>query len=132
MARKPYLYTLWRERTGFFTGGTSSIVNGLRSWFDLQNEASMIEAVADLITRNGGHESDIEQYRLEILDEATGEQVTIISPSAADLRAVREGLRSSTTSSPKESSEVTHLENVSDEVLVRELLRRLRNANRPV
>jgi hypothetical protein len=125
MARVAFGYTLWRDKPGFW-GGTSAVITGQQDWFDLQDEASMTEKMTDLIRRCRGREENIEQYRLEIFDKATGDSIIQISRSPSDLAAVRDGLRGPYVNAPGAHA-AGSLEDVSDELLIRELHRRLKD-----
>lgn len=113
-----YHVTLWRKPRW---GDPVAVIAGEQRWLDLADERAMTEEVAGLVVRSGGREERIGSYALQVTDLATGEHVTRMSPTLADLEAVREG----TAGGPVPSSPLT-FRDVSDEALLRELARRLR------
>jgi len=112
----PYSVTLWRALP-WYRGGDTAVLDGEQAWLDLADEAQVTEAVAELIVRSGGREDNIGQYRAVVCDLATGDVVTRVSRSVADLDAVRSGARA--------APPAPGLDGLSNEVLIRELARRL-------
>jgi hypothetical protein len=117
MSRAAYRYTLYRTKR-WWPHDTVPVVEDAQVFLDLHDEAATLETVADLITRSGGREEDIGHYQLDVLDLHTGELVTKVAPTAADLAAAR---------SPGQRRQLDGpgLEDVSDQALLWELARRL-------
>jgi hypothetical protein len=122
MARGAYSYVLLHDKYGRFGKYAKQFATADLIFLDLEDEVDMVETMVDLITRHGGHGYQIEQYLLAIRDKTTGDVLERITPSRRDLQAVRDGLRT-----PKPESIPRSLEEASDELLVSELLRRLKN-----
>jgi hypothetical protein len=123
VSRTAYKYTLWRTRPWWKGGDTVAVTEGEQAWLDLQDQADTIARFADMVTRSGGKAAEIGQYTADVLDLATGEQVTRLAPTLDDLYAAQNGARpefEAPTTGP-----ASFLRDVSDEALVRELCRRL-------
>lgn len=122
MSRTAYQVTLWRRaRTILRTtpGELRAVTEGEQRWLDLSDESAMTEEVAALVVRHCGREDYLERYALQVADAVTGEHIATFSPTLADLDAVRAGDRSMPASGLR-------LQDISDEVLIREIARRLR------
>lgn len=123
VSEQAYHVTLWRTRSGFLFGTvTEPVAENVQCWLDLPDRAQTTWQVADLIRRSGGDMDEIERYRLDVRDMVTGEHVSSLKPSFPDLEALRDG---SLSTSPAASPGLG-LQEVSDEVLLREVARRLR------
>jgi hypothetical protein len=120
MAEKRYEYRLWRDRPGGTVLGRvlapKMVVSDTTDWFDLDDRHATVAKMAALIAAFGSKDG-VSGYWLEILDPATGERVTKVEPDERDLDPVVNGNGSRPSLS---------IEDVSDEVLIRELARRLR------
>lgn len=110
MGEKAYGYTLWKRRPGNLLGDKQ--VASASWYFDLADRETMTAALDALIERYGRGDLDRTAYRLQITDPVTGDHVRSVEPLEPSLTRVPDGNGFT-------------LENVSDEALVRELLRRL-------
>jgi hypothetical protein len=115
MSRVAYRYTLYRTRR-WWPHDTEPVAEDRHAWFDLQDEDATLRQLTDLITRTCGPKADLSQYTVEVTDPVTLETFTLSPDALAAGRADRLRLP------PADDG---HLEHVSDEALVRELLRRL-------
>lgn len=119
MGRAPYECTLWQDRAGRFADRGHEFAVRKKVWLDLQDDANGTETT-DLITRYGGRDRDIQQYRPEIRDQGAGESLTEISLQLCNLTTVRTGERASDPNLYVQLTPI-HLA-ASDEILDRELL----------
>jgi hypothetical protein len=117
MSRAAYRYTLYRTKR-WWPHDTVAVTEGEHVWLDLEDEGATLEKVAGLIVRSGGSEDDIGQYAVDVTDVITGEVVTRLAPTQADLAAARSGR----AGLPSGDGGLRH---VSDEALMREVLRRI-------
>lgn len=121
MARAAYSYVLWHNKYGDFARAKQCAAADL-IYLDLDDEADTIETMLDVVRRSGNTDRMIEHYLLAVLDKTTDEVVERITPSRRDVQAVEEGLRT-----PKPEPVPGPLKEISNELLVGELLRRLKN-----
>ena len=111
MGEKAYGYTLWRKRPHATLLGDRRVAAG--SWFfDLADKEAVSGALDTLVSEHGRSGDTRGLYWLEITDPATGGHVRSVTPVETSLV-------------PAVNGHSFSLENISDEVLVRELLRRL-------
>lgn len=128
VAEKAYGYRLWRGRSGSLLGrilAPKLIVDGVTDWFDLADRTATLDALDALVARHAGQHADPAEFWLEILDPATRESLTKVVPREPALAAVGANGTARRRDHSMPYSQPS-LEDVSDEALVRELLRRLK------
>lgn len=108
MANQAYGYTLWKRRPRSLLGD-KQVAGGRSSYFDLADASAMKTALTTLVQKHDARGDGGGDYWLELLDPVTGETVRKIEP----LEPVAD------------RTLIFSLENVSDEMLIRELTRRL-------
>ena len=107
MGEQAYGYTLWKRRPGNLLGDKQ--VASATWYFDLSDRASVTSALDTLIERYGKGDTGRAGYWLQLSDPVTGETVRNVEPLEPEIPA----------------GNGFALENVSDEALMREVLRRL-------
>lgn len=118
MGEQAYRVTLRRTKPRALLGGVYvTDVATEQLWLDLRDKPQMTYQVADLIRRSHGDPDEIESYRMEVADLATGDVLTTLRPSFRDLELIRDG-------APVPGSPF-RLADVSDAALLQELARRL-------
>jgi hypothetical protein len=115
MSRAAYRYTLYRTKR-WWPHDTEPVLAGQHGWFDLQDEDATLQQLTEMVTSNCGATADLRQYMVEMTDPVTGETIAL---SVGDLAAAR---ASRVRQPPQDDGSLSQ---VSDEALVRELLRRL-------
>jgi hypothetical protein len=127
VAEKAYGYRLWKERSGSMIGRVLApklVVSDTTDWFDLGDRAATLDALDALVAKHAGGHADPAEFWLEILDPATGAFLTKVVPREPALATVGANGTARRRSSMPYSQ--PSLEDVSDEALIRELLRRLK------
>jgi hypothetical protein len=124
VAEKAYELRLWRNRPGVLARirDVDPVASGVTDWFDVDSSRASLEKMIRLVERYGDGKTGIQGYSLELIDPVTREIVHRITPSEHDLAMLRDG--TSTAAGMPRSS--VSLADVSDEALVGELARRLR------
>jgi hypothetical protein len=124
VALRSYEYRLWRSRPGIVARIQDSgpVTSGTTDWFDVEDDRATLEKMIRLIDRYGDAKTGIEGYVLELADPATGEVLHRIAPSEYDIAMLRDGTGAA-AGAPRSS---VSLADVSDEALIGEMARRLR------
>lgn len=116
MAEKRYTLRLWRERSGSVLPRVLApklVAGDTTDWLDLEDRPATAAKLARLVAAHGNGPGE---YWLEVADPVTGERIARIEADQHDPR-----LAAGVNGYPALS-----LEDVSDETLLRELARRLR------
>lgn len=125
MGKARYEYRLWRDRSGLLgrIRGDLEVISPTTGWFDLDDKAGTIAALARLIHEHDHDHAPIDGYWLEIIDPGTGLQLTKVTASQYDLATIMDG---TTDANGSRIRSRPVLEDVSTEALLNELARRLR------